>query len=442
MKKYMQILLPAVLFWNTLAPAPLFADSYTLVDLCRIALASSEKLKLAEQNVSLAEIGTDKARSYLYPRLTATASATQYSERKTTNAGGILQPENAATWGVRMDETLSLSGRELTALTISRQALFKSRYDLETIRDDYLLAYVAGAYYDVLLAQRNLEIADANLERLTTYRDAAEKRLRIGEITKTVFLRAQSELSGANSDRLQAKNALELAIDTLASQVGIKSPFTLQQENMGKIEIPDLDILLERAPRLRAEIKSLRMQKKMAAGQTRFAEGAFMPSLTLTGAYAGADQNPATGSLNRDSFYAGLSLNFPLFDGGLRKADVSEARVRERQADLRIEEMKKEVALEVRAAHLELATQQGILRFLEDQLLFARENYHAVSRQFAVGLADSLDVLDANTLLVSAERKTAAAALRLQFASLRLKKAAGLPWAMAKTETDPPLPAK
>ncbi len=442
MKIPMRIFLAALFFCNLTAPASLFADSYTLEDLCRIALASSEKLKLAEQNVSLAETGTDKARSWLYPRLSATGGVTQYSERKYTNAGGILQPENAAVWGVRMDETLSLSGREITALAISRQSLLKSRYDLETTRDDYLLAYVAAAYYDVLLAERNLEIADANLERLTKYRDAAKKRLRIGEITKTVLLRAQSELSGANSDRLQAKNALELARDTLASQVGIKTPFTLKQKHREKIEIPELAPLLEKAPRLRAEIKSLRMQKKMAAGQTSYAEGAFMPSVTLTGAYAGANQNPATGSLNRDSFYAGLSLNFPLFDGGLRKADVSEARVRERQADLRIEEMKKEIALEVKTAHLELATQKGILSFLEDQLLFARENYHAVSRQFEVGLADSLDVLDANTLLVSAERKAAAAALRLQFASLRLKKAAGLPWALAKAEPDPPLSEK
>src|SRR3989339_880841 len=149
------------------APSPLFADSYTLDDLCRIALASSEKLKLAEQNITLAEIGTEKARSYLYPRLTATGGVTQYSERKYTNAGGILQPENAAAWGVRMDETLSLSGRELTALEISRQSVLKNRYDVEALRDDYLLGYVAAAYYDVLLAGRNLEIADANLERLS-----------------------------------------------------------------------------------------------------------------------------------------------------------------------------------------------------------------------------------------------------------------------------------
>jgi outer membrane protein len=414
-------------------PSPLFADSYTLEDLCRIALTSSEKLKLAEQNVELAEIGTQKARSYFYPRLTATGGVTQYSERKYTNGGGILQPESASAWGIRMEETLSLGGRELTALDVSRQSVLKNRYDIEAIRDDFLLRNVASVYYDVLLAGRDLEIADANLERLSRYRDAAQKRLRIGEVTKTALLRAEGELSGAKADRLQAQNTLELATAVLASEVGIQPPFTLQPALPEKADISNLADLQKQAFLRRAELKSLKMQKKIAINQTRFAEGSFFPSLTLTAAYAGAAQNPATSSLNPESFYGGLALNFPLFDGGLRKADVSEAKVRERQADLRLEEMKKAIDIELKTAHLDFTTQAGVLRFLEDQLLFARENYHAVSRQFELGLADSLDVMDANTLLVSSERKTAAATYRLQLASLRLKKAAGLPWVLAAT---------
>ncbi len=422
------------------APSPLFAETYTLEDLCQIALTSSEKLKLAEQNIALAEIGTDKARSFLYPRLTAYAGVTQYSERKFTSAGGILQPQNATAWGIRMDETLSLSGRELIALEISRQSVLRTRYDVEAIRDDYLLSHVAAAYYNVLLAGRDLEIANANVERLSRYREAAQKRLRIGEVTKTAVLRAESELSGARSDQIQAGNILELAIAVLAANVGIRTPFELKPAPADKAGFPGLGDLQKQALSRRAELKSLKMQKKMATAQIRFAEGAFLPSLTVTGAYAGANQNPAASSLNRDSFYAGLSLNFPLFDGGLRKADVSEARLRERQAELRMEDTKKEINIEVEAAYLELTTQNGILQFLEDQLLFARENYHAVSRQFEHGLADSLDVMDANTLLVSAERKAAAASFQLQLASLRLKKAVGLPWAITKTTQPTGLP--
>ena len=132
-----------------------------------------------------------------------------------------------------MDETVSLSGRELTALDISTQGVAKGLHDLRAIREDYILRFVASAYYNVLLARKNLEIADANLERLTKYRDAAEKRLRIGEVTRTVLLRAEGELSGARSDQLQAKNGLELAMAVLASNVGIKGPLSLSGGSPG-----------------------------------------------------------------------------------------------------------------------------------------------------------------------------------------------------------------
>ncbi len=438
MKQYRHIVLAVILMLTMSAASPsLSADSWTLEDLCRIALTSSEKLKLAEQNIEIAEIGARKARGYLYPRVTATGGVTQYSERKYTGNGGILQPESASVWGLRLDETLSLSGRELTALEISRQTVLKNRYDVEALRDDFLLGQVAAAYYDVLLAMRNVEIADANVERLVCYRDAARKRLRIGDATKTALLRAESELSGAMSDQIQARNTLDMVTTLLSSNVGIQPPFTLMTAPPAKVDVPDLASLREQALVNRAEIRSLRMQKKMAAGQIRFAEGAFMPSVTFTAAYVGAAQNPATSSLNPESFYGGLSLNFPLFDGGIRSADVAEAKIRERQADLRIEEMKKAIDIELKAAHLELSTQAGILRFLEDQLLFARDNYQAVLRQFEMGLANSLDVADANTLLVSSERKTAASSYRLQLAALRLKKAAGRPWAMASVGAPP-----
>lgn len=57
-----------------------------------------------------------------------------------------------------------------------------------------------------------------------------------------------------------------------------------------------------------------------------------------------------------------------------------------------------------------------ILKSLEDQLTFARDNYNATSKQFEFGLANSIDVVDANTLLVTSER---------QLADLRLKRATG-----------------
>lgn len=406
--------------------ASLFAEEYSLDDLCRIALARSEKLKIAEENLAIAETGKDKAFSYLLPRLTATGGYTQYSEKKFTATGSVLQPELASAWGVRVDETVSLSGRELTALGISRQNVMKSQYDLTAIREDYLLRYVAAAYYNVLMARKGLEIADSNLARLMKYREAAEKRLRVGEVTKTALLRAEGELSGAKSDRLQAQNGLELAMTILASNVGIKDTFMLREVTVAEGEIPAMTVFRERAFAVRADLKSMEVQKQIAVDQTKFTKGAFWPTISVSGVYAGADQYPSTSSLSRESIYGGVALNFPFFDGGLRKSEVSEAKARERQAALLYEDMKKGIEIEVQTAYLDLVTQKGILRFLNDQLAFARDNYHAVARQFDFGLSNSLDVLDANTLLVSAERKAASALYNYELALLRMKKATGM----------------
>ncbi|MBU0651875.1 MAG: TolC family protein [Proteobacteria bacterium] len=427
MKKVLFLLAAGVFAFSLClaTPASLFAEEYSLDDLFRIALARSEKLKMAEENLAIAETGKDKAFSYLLPRLTATGGYTQYSEKKFTATGGVLQPELAYTWGIRAEETVSLGGRELTALGISRQNVTKSRHDLTAVREDYLLRYVAVAYYNCLMARKNLDIADANLQRLQKHRDAAEQRLKIGEVTKTALLRAEGELSGAKSESLQAQNGLELALAVLASNAGIRVPYTLSEVPAAEEEIKDLPLFQQQAFAARADLKSLDVQKQIAADQIRIAEGASWPSLSIFGVYAGTDQSPAASNLNRESIYAGIALNFPFFDGGLRKADVSEAKSRERQAALQVEEMKKGIDIEVRSVYLDVVTQKGILRFLNDQLLFARDNYRAVERQFNFGLANSLDVMDANTLLVSAERKVASAIYNYQLSLLRMKKATG-----------------
>jgi outer membrane protein len=356
--------------------------------------------------------------------MTAAAGYTQYSERK-TNGTTLIQPDYGSSWGIRIEETFSLSGKELTALEISKQSVTKSKHDLTAVREDYLLRYVAAAYYNALMARKGLEIADANLDRLIKYRNAAEARLKIGEVTRTVLLRAEGELSGAKSDSLQAKNGLELALAVLANNCGIKDPFTLREVASEERETSPLNLLQEQAFAVRADLKSLEVQKQIAADQIKFADGAFWPNLSVFSGYTGIDQSPPVANLNRDSLYAGVALVFPFFEGGLRKAEVQEAKARERQAALSYEDLKKAIEIEVQTAYLDLVTQKGTLLFLNDQMVFARDNYRAVARQFEFGLSSSLDVLDANTLLVSAERRVASALYNYELALLRMKKATG-----------------
>ena len=99
------------------------AEEYALGDLYQQALKNSEKIKFAQENVYIAQTGKDKAWSLLIPKLTAFGTYNHFSEQKITIAGVLIQPNEAGNWGVRADESFSLSARELNALNIAGQSI-------------------------------------------------------------------------------------------------------------------------------------------------------------------------------------------------------------------------------------------------------------------------------------------------------------------------------
>jgi len=400
------------------------AREYTLNEIYQKALKSSEKIEMARENVFIAQMSKNKALSLLIPRVTAYGTYNRFTEDKYSAAGILIQPEESGTWGVRADQTFSLSARELDALKIAGQSVTKSEYDLDTAKSDFILA-VASYYYDVLKAQKALEIANANLERLTQYHHFVEKRVKVGELTKTALLRAEGELSGARADYLRATNALQLARAALIRIAEVENDFSLRDEKISSSEACEVDRLRQTAQESRTDLKSYDVQAKIAEQQVKYAGGAFWPSMGLFAIYSGTDQYPAGSTLNRESVLAGASLTFPFFEGGLRMAEFKEAKAKERQARLAYDDLKKNVDIELRAACLDLDTLKGSLKFLEDQQIFAKDNYNAVLKQFENGLATSLDVMDANTLLLTADKNVTEALYNYQIAYLNVKRSSG-----------------
>ncbi|MEW5949744.1 MAG: TolC family protein [Thermodesulfobacteriota bacterium] len=405
---------------------PAAALEYSLDDLYRMALERAERIKISEEDLYITKRGKDKALAVLLPRLSAFGDYTRYSDDKTSNSGFIIQPEDSTSWGLKLDQTLSLSGREVTAFNISKENIEKSRYDLYAAKEEYLFG-VSSAYYDVLKAQKAVEIAGANVERLTTHRDAAAIRLKVGEVTRTALLRAEAELSGAQSELVKAKNSLKPAKAALARLTGISEDYELKQPVVETETFKDRSLvsLKEEAMAERSEVRSLDIQRKTAEDQVRYVRGAYWPTVSIEGVYSRKEDSPAPAFLLEETTYGGIRLNFPFFEGGLRRAEVKEAEARQRQSELIYEDLKKTINIEVENAYLDLITQREILKSLEDRLAFARDNYNATSRQFEFGLANSIDVMDANTLLVTSERQLAEARLNYQLADLRLKRATG-----------------
>ncbi|MDP2268599.1 MAG: TolC family protein, partial [Deltaproteobacteria bacterium] len=314
--------------------------------------------------------------------------------------------------------------RDFAVPDIAGKILERSRHDLVSFQQDYLLT-VSASFYDLLKAKQALEIANANLDRLTRYREAANTRLRVGEVTKTALLRAEGELSGARSDRIKAVNTVTAAKVGLARIVGIEEPYDIKEPPEVDYSPGTLTDLENLAIAQRQDLKSLAVQKKIAEKQLAYVKGANWPSLSLGAAYARVDQYPQSTSLNRDSIYGNVALNFTFYDGGERNADIMQAETRRRQAELLYRDAVNSATLQVRNSFLDFTTQQGIIKFLQDQLIYARDNFNAVSKQYEFGLANSLDVIDANNLLLTSQRQLADALNSSRFSRLNLQRVTG-----------------
>lgn len=426
MKKLLLLLLIIVFPANAAADQEEVSQQYSLDDLYRIALEKAPQIKMAEEDLYLAEQGKDKARAVLFPKSTAYGNYTAYSQSKEFSFG-VIQPDNTVTRGLRIDQSLSLSGREFTALEIAKGNIEKTRYDFTAVKEEYLLQ-VAAAYYDFLRTNKAVEIAKANIERLTRHRDAAQTRLRVGEITKTALLRAEAELSGAQSEEIKAKNSRESAKAYLARLVGLSGDYAVHEidDVVERKSVGTASALKKIAETERTELKALEKQKELLAKQIKYTEGAFWPTVSVEGVYNRQDDDPESNSMNPETIYGGVTLNFLFSDGGLRKAEKREAEAIYRKADLAINEEKKVIELEVENAWLNINTLQGIIEKFQDQLVYAEDNYKSVTKQFEFGVANSIDVMDANTLYVTAQRQLSDARYNYQLALLQIEQATGI----------------
>ncbi|HLA50528.1 MAG TPA: TolC family protein, partial [Thermodesulfovibrionia bacterium] len=326
-------------------PYNISAQEFSLEELYSLALKNSETIKISEEDLYISERDKDRAMAVLFPTLSTFGSHTRYKEEK-SGTTFTTQPEYSTSWGLRLDQSLSLSGRELTALKMAKETIVKSSFDLDNVKEGYLLN-VASAYYNLLKSKKAAEIAGANVDRLTKHRDAAQTRLKVGEVTKTVLLRAEAELLGAQSEMIRAENNMKFTKTVLARTVGIEGEYDVR-ENQGtggkERELKELDVIIvncqlstvnclkQTALTERTELKTIELERKIAEDEIKYTRGLYWPTLSVEGVYSRREDHPSSSFAIKENIYGALKLNFPFFEGGLRVAEVSQSRARLRQA--------------------------------------------------------------------------------------------------------------
>lgn len=395
----------------------------TLDQAYRLALTSYETINIAREGVLQAKSNVDKALSQMLPKLNAEGSYTVYSEQK-LYGDYVIQPDDYSRLDVKLTQPLYSGGRESAAVRQADIISSRSRAAQESARDG-VIRLTARVYYGLLKAERESEIKIAALKRAEERQKVAAARLKVGEVTRTVVLRSEALLAGAQADLIKAQGDVKNARSLFVRITGVSGAFQLAQPPELATSLQDADALLKTALEQRPDYKQSLLDERAADEGISYAKGWFLPSLRLEGTYTLREQHPKSYTYQRESFSGAVVISLPIFEGGLRYAELSEARSKRREAQLRRLALKRDIQVQVIEAIDRLESVSAALETYKKQLSFAQEDARMVSEQFKYGLVTIVDVIDSDSALVSAQRSLMNATYDFELAKLELKGAVG-----------------
>ncbi len=413
-----------------LAAVPVAAGAadrvYTLQNAYEYALGTYESVKIAQEGVVQAESVVDQAWTYLYPRLTGDAKYTRYSEIIPPSGDFIFQPLREVSAGLKLTQPIYTGGRTLAALRTAETLREVSKRDLTAAEQDLMLN-VAEAYYGVLKAQKLVEVSRDSVGRMERNRKVTEReaRTRNTKANASALLRANTLVSQTRVILMRSEEGLRIMRQKLSMLTDLPQDFAVAEPAPQTVPPEGYDQLKAIAIASREEYRKAVLNQTVAAENITIVKGAHYPQIYAEGAlrYKGAD--PSTIDEGR-IYYGGLRLEVPIFEGGLMKAQVSEARSKLRQAELSAALLRRSIESDVYEAYVNLETITTVLKTVRQQYEDARDNFAAVESLFAEGLASSLQLIDAQQTLLVTEREYVSVLYEEQVTILRLQRVAGL----------------
>ena len=290
---------------------------------------------------------------------------------------------------------------------------------------ELVVVAIAGAYLEAVATGARIESQRAQVANAQAIYDQAQVRKTAGTNARIDVVRTlvelqteQQRLSSLESDYGQEKLALAGAIGLpLDREIKLSEPL-----EPDAVPVPDGRAALARAMRLRSDLKAAEQQVDSAREALAAARGERLPSLGLSGDYGVSGPNPAS----VHTVYTGtISLNVPIWLGGRVKGDIEEAEAALQQRESELADQRRRVEQEVRSALMKLDTAVGQLKVAESNRAYAAETLRESRDRFSLGVANTVEVVQAEQQATAAESDYVSSLLSLQLARLNLSKAMG-----------------
>jgi len=413
-------------------PVPSEIKILTLDQCIALAFENNPGLQVEREKINELENDYRIASAGLYPKITASAYYTK-NNRDRVGIQPIMQYTEESLEQVKLKQLLYDGGKTTNNGLAAAKAADAQRDSAEATRLDTVYV-VSQAYYRVLETRELLRVVENSRSQREAFFKLTESYFKAGKATRLETLKAEAQLLDAERSLVQVSEALRISELILKKTIGIgvQAQITVADGLPEAFAEPGNDeILLAQMFENNPDLKRSAQFKEQARLSIDSASGSYLPEVSLQGSY-GYRERDVGGS--GDEWMAGVFLEWPLFEGGITRAQVGKARARFREVEWNDKAVRDQVQVDLRQAVADIRTALASIRASKRLVEAQDEAYKAVVEFYKRGKATYIEVLTAQTDLTQAKAAYVQAVGDYQSASARLDRVTGKRFSASDTQ--------
>ena len=385
--------------------------TFELDRIIELALERNPAIATARSVIEQNEGGQIQAGAYPNPLITAqTADA---AIRDPSNGVRILER------GVTVHQTVEWPGMRSARKDAAAAGLDGATVGLEVAKLN-LIAEVKGLFYELLLAERTVDLLQQNFETVQDVARIVKARVRSGEGPQFESVKAEVEVLKAKQELTKAKNAVRVrlvGLDTLTAgglgpRYKVQGDFRSLRDHLDPEQMAARD--LSQHPILKRQGKLVE-QAEITVSKERQGR---VPNVTMFGGYAR--------EAGREAVFGGLTVPTPIWY--LQQGHIASALGSQRKEEAELLRARNDLARAINQHAREAETaQEQILVYEEGLLKQAQEALRIAQLSFRQGASSLLDVLDAQRVQRQITVDYNLARFELSMALTRFERAVGGP---------------
>jgi outer membrane protein TolC len=307
----------------------------------------------------------------------------------------------------------------------SKAAEDAAQMSAKDAREIIILA-VSGTYLQILASQANVLSQESQVKEADATFRQSDREYLAG--TKPVIDRNRSFVQfHTEQQRLTSLRAdLVKQFMQLARLIGLPVSQVLALAEELPAEVPPA-VPVEEAVKLamenRSDLKAARMQLKAAQEAHKASRAEYLPSLGISGYYGLQGINPDKGV---SVFQGAGTISIPIFQSGRVKADIEQADAAMSQRQAEYDDEMGVVELDVRQSYVDLQVATEQIAVAAQNRKIAAETLTQSLDRFAAGVTNSVEVVQSQETVASAERDYVSSLFTLNLARVRLARATGV----------------